>query len=377
MPQANNLLGELRRRNIRLAQAVRLSKEPLKWIHVMPIGRYEEFRGLGPGWGDPLEITAEHIQQMVANFARYGHDVLIDYEHAHLWGETRAAGWIAAVEGRADGLWAEVRWTTEAQRQIAEEIYRYLSPSFDLEYKDAASGERIGARLLPVALTNDPFFEVGLEQKIAARETSMDELKKIAAALGLPETATLEDILAAIAELQAALAETTAEPEAARQQPRELPAAARKNLATLRAAAELLKTVRKELQLSATADGAAITAALKLRAGDQTTLAAKLAELETTLAVRMAEELVAAAVAEGKLAATLVPWAKQFAQADPAGFTAWAASAPRVVPVDNKPRTPAGDAPQVTERDRQVAAQYRLPPEQVAAARAKRESSQP
>lgn len=356
--RTKNLLAELRRRNVYLAQAVPLTKTPLEWIHVMPVGRWEEFRGLGPGWGDPLEITAEHIAQMVTNFTRYGHDLLIDYEHAHLWGETKAAGWIDAVEARADGLWAKPRWTAAARQQIADEEYRYLSPAFDLAYKDAATGERIGARLRPVGLTNDPFFEVGLEQKLAARETIMDELKQVAAALGLPETATLDEILAAIAELKAKLAEQAEEPAAAAKTKSltELLAAVQTKLTALKSAAQIVTAVRSELQLSATADTAAITAALKLRGGNQASLAAEVATLSTKLAAREAAELVAQAVAEGKLAAATVPWATQFATADADGFRTWAASAPRVVPLGGPPpRGPEGDAPTVTEADRTAA----------------------
>ncbi len=56
-------------------------------------------------------------------------------------------------------LWARVHWTPEATRRITEGEYRYLSAEFDLDHQDVANGNRIGAALTAVGLTNRPFVK--------------------------------------------------------------------------------------------------------------------------------------------------------------------------------------------------------------------------
>jgi hypothetical protein len=75
-------------------------------------------------------------------------------------GDGVAAGWLKAVELRANGdeLWGEVEWTPEAADLIRKRAYKFVSPSFvkDHVHKD---GTKIGTTLLAAAITNHPFLE--------------------------------------------------------------------------------------------------------------------------------------------------------------------------------------------------------------------------
>lgn len=123
-------------------------------------------------------VDREAMEVTVAAFEAHGTDIPIDYEHQTLGGpyssptgQAPAAGWIKSliavssssaiedVDGRplAEGLWAEVSWTSEAREKLAARQYRYISP--------VALVRRSDRRLVgihSVALTNKPAI-VGMQ----------------------------------------------------------------------------------------------------------------------------------------------------------------------------------------------------------------------
>jgi len=354
MPNIKRLQETLRARGLRCAaQAIPLPKELKEWIQLMPVGHWEEFRGGGPGYGEPMDITAEHIAQMAANFAKYLNPILFDYEHESCWGNTRAAGWIVEVRADADGLWGRVEWTKTAQQEILDAEYRYCSPMWDFNYQDPKSGERVGARLHSAALTNTPFFE-DMEQKLAAKEGKMEELKKVAAALGLAETATLEDILAAITKLK----------EAA-------PAATKK-------LEEMLTATRNELRLPATATSEELIAAIKARGAGESELAQRVKDLEASERKTRASALVEKYQAEGKLVKADIAWAQEQAEKDPTAFEKFMASAIVKIPPQGPPKPPlnADGSPVPTAAEIATAEATGVPAANIAAQRVKREAAQ-
>ena len=126
-----------------------------EWIRIVPIGTFPTHHD------GPHEITADHIGEMVANFARTSTDVLVDVEHGSLWGESRAAGWSREVEARADGLYMRFpEWTPFGQAYVDAREYRYLSPVYQVTSTGKDGSDR-GAQLLSVALTNFPYLNEG------------------------------------------------------------------------------------------------------------------------------------------------------------------------------------------------------------------------
>lgn len=165
-----------------------------QWIHLLPAGtiRTRDDRG-------PYKLTD---QAAVINASRENAGRLkmpIDYDHALDLARPRgeaapAAGWIDALQSRADGIWGRVEWTPRAAEQLAHREYRYLSPVI----RHTADGTVTA--ILRAALTNVPNFDQ-LTALASMESTTMDELlAKLRTALGLPETATIDDILAAIGE---------------------------------------------------------------------------------------------------------------------------------------------------------------------------------
>jgi len=181
------------------------------FIKIVPVGYF-------PNHPDGAhQIEARHIEEMMKNFAATKTDLLFDWEHRSLRGDSRAAGWANAMEARADGLYVKYpEFTKPAQEQIGNREYRYFSPVYRLNTKNKL-GQEIGATMVSVALTNVPYMDseidaikndktenaamnkiylnfFGLPENATEAEvkTKLDAMR---AKYGLPETATLDEIL--------------------------------------------------------------------------------------------------------------------------------------------------------------------------------------
>lgn len=255
-----------------------------------------------PAW----RINADIAARVVAAFNAQQPPV-IDYEHQTLHKEANgqpapAAGWMHGlrwVEGQ--GLFAQVELTERARALVAAGEYRYFSPVF--EY---ARGSGEITRILMGALTNHPAIAgmeaVNLMAAASARftpptskETTVNLLEKLLAAIGLPAT-TPED---------AALAACTA----------------------IKAQAD---AARSALQLDASATADTVTAActsLRSAASTATPDPTKFVpvtvvqELQTNMAAlsarqhaRDAEDVIAPALQDGRLLPAEEPWARDAAK---------------------------------------------------------------
>lgn len=111
-------------------------------------------------------VSKKVLEIMVANFEQHHPkpptELVVDWEHTSAIEppqKSPAAGWIKGLVIKDDGLFADVEWTEEAASEIRAGEYRFISPEFNLNYRDKETGEPIGATLLAVALTNRPFIE--------------------------------------------------------------------------------------------------------------------------------------------------------------------------------------------------------------------------
>jgi len=169
------------------------------WLHALPIGTYEH-----PVYGQ-MQFTPEKVAAFAAsvNNKIRGIDPDIDYEHKDK--TTKAAGWVKAAEARADGLHLKVDWTKAAADAIKAGEYRYFSPEFDDEWTDA-SGVKHTNVLFGGALTNRPYLKDLLPVNLSEITTQQPQggtldPKQLRAALKLSETATDDEVMAAIAKL--------------------------------------------------------------------------------------------------------------------------------------------------------------------------------
>jgi phage I-like protein len=169
------------------------SGEPVNEFLLIPFGEVTVDRPIA---GADFVFTPEHAESAKHWFDLIGRKLAIDYEHQSFDrlnsrddGLRPAAGWIAGLEVRDDGLWAtEVSWTERAGELLRSGEYRYFSPVIywaDEDYSDVAA-------LGPVALTNDPAMR-GVQALAASQrrdgelETAREEAALLRRKLALQE----------------------------------------------------------------------------------------------------------------------------------------------------------------------------------------------
>ncbi|MGN0833048.1 MAG: phage protease [Kiritimatiellia bacterium] len=193
-------------------------------VQLSPFGEFPLHDG-GKMNGCVQHCTREAFEAMVANWKAAGSpDILVDVDHASATGgSTEAAAWAKNLRVDDTGLCADFELTPRGKELIGGKQYRFVSPGWSLD-KDGTP-----LALCSVGLTNRPNLPVkpvvnsgdaggrGPDDPNENKETTTMDPKKIAAALGLPETATEEEILAAVQAMkqkEAEAAEAKAEAEA-------------------------------------------------------------------------------------------------------------------------------------------------------------------
>ncbi len=228
-------------------QIIRLSGVPVKadsagsdesdtpiWVQVAKAGDYQ-------GYDPPFVLSTEIFGQLVANFRRHpaykaGPDgvgdadvapwdfehmsVTAGYDKATAQVGSPAQGWIQELQIRqgADGkseLWALTKWLPLAREYIRSGQYKWASIAFVDDFEDPVSAEKLGATLISVAITNDPFIQ-GMQALAATRqrygeirasyweaaENASSALRGIKQTLQLPETADVAALSAELAKLR-------------------------------------------------------------------------------------------------------------------------------------------------------------------------------
>lgn len=267
---------------------------------------------------EPFLVDHSAMEWVIERFQARGLDMVIDYEHQTEGGDRApAAGWIKRLENRRDeGLWAVVEWTERARDYLANKEYRYFSPVFLV----SGQGRQL-SELLRVALTNAP--RLNRIKPIVAKSgreavcprgaanynqqsdggVDMEFLKMAAKQAGLPETAEAEKVLGEIKKLREA------------------------------GEAVVCKEVLDALDLpSGTGKSEVVATIHALRQKPDLTL--EVAELKRKLSERERDDLVMAALKEGKITPAQREWAEKYALCDSGGFRLFIAKAPRVVPLE-------------------------------------------
>lgn len=136
---------------------------------------------------------------------------------------TPAQGWVQELDVRegADGkaqLWAKTRWLEPARTYVKNGQYKWASVVVLFDARDPVTNANVGAVLTSVALTNQPFVE-GMAPLVAASKqaaqrvgasyfyaeparTPEDAFESLRSMFGLPNTATVGEVLAQINKLQ-------------------------------------------------------------------------------------------------------------------------------------------------------------------------------
>lgn len=315
-------------------------------IHVMPLGTWHGADGRGPYRND-----AANAARVVAASAAGQRPLPIDYDHAldlalgqKAGQPAPASGWIVGLEVVDDGtpkagIWASVEWTPSGQTAVASREYRFISPVFDV----AKDGTVL--RIVRAGLTNVPNFPslVALASQTTNNgDDPMDEnMKKLASMLGLADTATPDEVMAAVKALQdsataaAAATKTAASALGLKEDAGLAVVAAAIAPALATAKAEGAKTQAPQTQATEAGTDQPTIASLNATVA---TLNKEVTELKAGKAAESAETAVAAAMAAGKIVPGAKLWALGYAKNDPTGFAEYVKAMPAIV-------TPGTDTP--------------------------------
>lgn len=286
-------------------------------IRLLPIGHVTSTKG-------DFDVDDGSVLDIMRNFKNRQLDLVIDYEHQTLHDvQAPAAGWIKDVYRRGDVIAGKVEWTPKGREYIANKEYRYLSPVVLVRKSDNKA-----VVLHSAALTNTPaidgMFPIAnsasledFEIEGEGKKENMMELNKLIKLLGLPESATEEDVTGKITEILSDLEAQKGDPK-------------KKDGGT-----ELVanKTILDLLGLPADAKTADVTAQIMACKAGDTALQERVKQLENAEKQRNADDLVLQAMKDGKISAAQKEWATTYALSDPEGFKVFAEKAPVVVPV--------------------------------------------
>lgn len=308
-------------------EGIELSGVPTE-IKILPLGRVHSQKG-------DFNVDEESFELIRKQFKDRKLDLVIDYEHQTLSDvQAPAGGWIKELYKGEDAIIAKVEWTAKAAEYLKNKEYRYLSPVVLVRKRDQKA-----TAIHSVALTNTPAIDGmfalvnSLDIEDISEGGNIMDLKELAKALGLPETATEEEIKKAV-EDAAKAAERLKEME--NKKPQEV--------AEVVANSTILSMLG--LKEGAKTEDVA-TSIMALKTGTPDTQAELLA-LKQRMQERDADEEVQKALKAGKITAAQSGWAKSYALKDMDGFKGFVEKAPVVVPpgkleLKDAPAAPGSD----------------------------------
>lgn len=304
-----------------------LPADPSDRIELIPVG---EFRLADKRGRQPMRLD-NAAEVIAASFAVAAGGVLpIDFDHRSFApqgsADSRAAGWITAMEVEGDRVFASVDWTAEGRAALESRAYRFLSPVF----KTRRDGQV--ALIEGAGLVNNPSLPT--LRQLASKDEQMDPIEKIAGLLGLSAD-TPDKITERVEALLATETQMASITQAA--------GVTGDDLAT---------------QICARLSTAEVDPSKYVPLGAFTDLQTQFASLQKGLASDKAEDALEKARDAGKLTPAMEDWATQFASKDLSGFEAWAAIAPTVVNIGARHhagRVPPVKTDALDETERQVA----------------------
>lgn len=302
-------------------EGIELSGVPTE-IKILPLGRVHSQKG-------DFNVDEESFELIQKQFKDRKLDLVIDYEHQTLSDvQAPAGGWIKELYKGKDAIIAKVEWTAKAAEYLKNKEYRYLSPVVLVRKRDQKA-----TAIHSVALTNTPAIDGmfalvnSLDIEDISEGGNIMDLKELAKALGLPETATEEEIKKAV-EDAAKAAEKLKEMEEKKPEDKTGEGGKSQEVAEVVANSTILSMLGLK-EGAKTEDVAASIMALKTGTPDTQ---AELLALKQRMQERDADEEVQKALKSGKITAAQTGWAKTYALKDMDGFKGFVEKAPVVVP---------------------------------------------
>ena len=294
-------------------------------IKLLPLGKVLSKKG-------DFLVDDDSVESIIKQFKDRKLDLVIDYEHQTLKDiQAPAGGWITDIRKGDDALIAKVKWTEKASEYLKNKEYRYLSPVVMVGKKDRKAKEIHSA-----ALTNTPAIDgmfaivnsVDIDETEEYEEESEMDLKELAKILGLPETATEEEVRSALAEAGKAIGAQKQEETKEEMKEEKAGSGEKTEVSCNKAADSVVLSLLGLSENAKTADVAAAVMALKAGGSE----ASELLALKEELSKRNAQDLVQMALKEGKITSAQKEWAEAYALSDKEGFKSFMDKAPVVVP---------------------------------------------
>lgn len=168
-------------------------KEPPEWVELIPAGP-------AVNAVDGRSFLNTNPQKVVDLFNADANDIPIDYEHSSqiraVKGESApAAGWITGLEVRDGAVWGQVEWTGLGADSLKAREYRYISPAF------LHDDNGVVMQMVSAGLTNLPALRLAELAHVNPTQGERKMDPKLLKLLGLDESATAEQVSAAVAAL--------------------------------------------------------------------------------------------------------------------------------------------------------------------------------
>lgn len=184
-----------------------ISSDPPKEFRIFKRGMNETSKG-------ELLFDDKAAVIIMAEFKKRGRDYPIDLEHLSIDQENPAydpdaRGWFKLALRNGE-LWAvDVRWAPDGKQRLRNLTQRYVSPFIEVEEDTGRVVSLFNVAICAAPATYDAPALVAASLHsgkkfvtLSVEATKMDDMKKVLAALGLGEDATLEDCLSSIKALQ-------------------------------------------------------------------------------------------------------------------------------------------------------------------------------
>ncbi len=296
-------------------------------IKLLPFGEVHSQKG-------DFIVDNESVELIRKQFKERNLDLVIDYEHQTLSDmQAPAGGWIKDIYKGKDAVVAKVEWTPRAAEYLQNKEYRYLSPVVLVRKRDQKA-----VAIHSVALTNTPAID-----GMFALVNSLDiediyeggkdmDFKELAKILGLPETATEEEVRKALADAAKASEQFK---ELEKKKPREEDTqSSQAEVDTQSSQAEVVanRTILSMLGLTDEAKTEEVAASIMALKVGGANIQKEVLALKNAMQKKEANEVVEKALKAGKITAAQTEWAMAYALKDAEGFRKFADMAPVVVP---------------------------------------------
>lgn len=132
------------------------------WIRIVEYGDHPHSKGLQRVTQDAAQGLARGFNSLRSKLARrfgglpiyVGHPDDPSFAGAPGHADTRAHGWVQALDARSDGLYGQVKWGETGRKLLANAHYKFLSPRWAMRALGQGVFEPV--RLLSIGLTNSP-----------------------------------------------------------------------------------------------------------------------------------------------------------------------------------------------------------------------------